>query len=88
MRTALAIALLPLTSFAALADPTGSNTYPSTLVLPATTVAKLPSCNTGLQGVRATVTDQATAISYLGATSGSGTTVMGVLCNGSNWIQD
>lgn len=53
-----------------------------------TTVAVLPTCNAAYEGQRAYVTDQATAVSYRGAVTGSGATRQAVLCSNSVWIQD
>lgn len=53
-----------------------------------TVVASLPTCNAGTQGARMFVTDQATAIAYHGAVTGSGAFKQGVLCDGTAWYQD
>ena len=53
-----------------------------------TVVGSLPSCVAGLQGARAFVTDQATAIAYHGAVTGSGAFKQGVTCDGTAWYQD
>jgi hypothetical protein len=54
----------------------------------ATVVASLPTCNAGAQGLRYFVTDQATAIAYHGAVTGSGAFKQGVTCDGTAWYQD
>ncbi|HUO92149.1 MAG TPA: hypothetical protein VMU22_04465 [Rhizomicrobium sp.] len=51
------------------------------------TVAGLPSCTSSLKGAQAIVTD-ANAPTYLGALTGSGTTVSRALCNGTAWVSD
>lgn len=53
-----------------------------------TTVAGLPTCNAGSEGMRAYVTDQNTAVTYRGAVTGGGSTRQGVLCSNSAWIQN
>ena len=52
--------------------------------LPATTVSGLPTCNSGAQGTRATVTD-ANATTFLSTVAGSGSNVVPVICDGTNW---
>jgi len=88
--------LLPAASFAcvgfAYAQPTGTNTPAGATggsVLAAGVVGSLPACNAGTRGTRGFVTDLATATSYGGAVgAGSGTSAVGVICNGVAWIQD
>lgn len=58
------------------------------LIPASTTVAGLPTCVAGLAGSIRYVTDQNTAVSYLGAVTGGGTSKQRVLCNGSAWVQD
>lgn len=53
-----------------------------------TVVGSLPTCNAGTQGARMFVTDQATAIAYHGAVTGSGAFKQSVLCDGTAWYQD
>lgn len=65
------------------ANPTVA-TFRTTPIL----VASLPACAAGNQGARAFVTDQATAVAYHGAVTGSGGNKQGVTCDGSAWYQD
>jgi hypothetical protein len=58
------------------------------LVTQPVTFSALPTCNAGIQGARAFVTDQNTAVAYHGAVSGSGTGKQGVTCDGTAWYQD
>jgi len=77
-------------SIHAYAQPTGTNTPAAAGVITVntpTTVGALPSCTAALQGARAVVTNQATATAYLGAVTAGGSTIQGVLCNGSAWVQ-
>ena len=67
------------------AQPTGTNTAPNKV--PVTTVANLPTCNAGNEGLTWGVSDQATAVAYNGATTGSGATHQKVYCNGTSWVQ-
>lgn len=53
-----------------------------------TVVGSLPACNSGTQGARYFVTDQATAVAYHGAVTGSGASKQGVTCDGSAWYQN
>jgi hypothetical protein len=53
-----------------------------------TTVSALPACTATNDGARAFVTDQATAISYRGAVTGTGGTHQAVLCSSAAWVQD
>ena len=53
-----------------------------------TTVSALPACTAANDGARAFVTDQATAVSYRGAVTGTGGTHQAVLCSSAAWIQD
>lgn len=53
-----------------------------------TTVANLPACGAGTEGARYYVSDQATAVAYRGAVTGSGATRQAVLCSNGAWIQD
>jgi hypothetical protein len=69
----------------AYAQPTGSNTAPNKV--PVTTVALLPTCGGGNEGLTWGVTDQATAVAYNGAVTGSGATHQKVYCNGTAWVQ-
>ena len=69
----------------ALGQPTGTNTAPNKV--PVTTVGNLPTCNTGNEGLTWGVSDQATAVAYNGAVTGSGATHQGVYCNGTAWVQ-
>ena len=50
-----------------------------------TIVSKLPTCNSGLLGVRGIVTDSST-VTYGGAITGGASTVTSVLCNGTAWV--
>lgn len=50
-------------------------------------VTGLPTCNSGSNGYRATVTD-ASSPTYLGTVTGGSSTVVGVMCNGTNWVAD
>lgn len=68
------------------AQPTGTNTIPPNKV-PVTTVANLPACNSANEGLSYGVSDQATAVAYNGAVTGSGATHQRVYCNGSAWVQ-
>jgi hypothetical protein len=52
------------------------------------TFATLPACNSGTQGSRQFITDQATSVAYHGAVTGSGSTAQGVTCDGTAWYQD
>jgi hypothetical protein len=45
----------------------------------------LPTCNSGLKGTRAAVSD-ATSPTFLGAYTSGGAVASGVLCNGSGWV--
>lgn len=49
------------------------------------TVSTLPTCNSGSKGQMFVVTD-ADSPTWDGTLSGSGSTVVGALCNGSNWV--
>lgn len=53
-----------------------------------TVVGSLPTCVAALQGSRMFVTDQATAVAYHGAVTGSGAFKQNVMCDGSAWYQD
>lgn len=50
-----------------------------------TTVSGLPSCTAALQGARYTVTDSLLPAS-LAIVANGGAVIVGVLCNGTNWI--
>jgi len=50
----------------------------------ATTVANLPTCNTGAQGQLRMVTD-ATSPAYNATIAGGGAVITLVACNGTNW---
>jgi hypothetical protein len=69
----------------AIAQPIGTNTAPNKV--PVTTVANLPTCNAGNEGLVWGVSDQATAVAYNGAVTGSGATHQKVYCNGTAWVQ-
>lgn len=79
------ISALWLGSMWAVAQPTGTNTAPNKV--PVVLVASLPTCNTGNEGLTYGVSDQATAVAYNGAVTGSGATHQGVYCNGTAWVQ-
>lgn len=55
---------------------------------PGILVSALPACSAATQGTRQFVTDQATAVAYHGAVTGSGGTKQNVTCDGTNWYQD
>jgi hypothetical protein len=65
------------------AQPTGSNTAPNKV--PISTVANLPTCNSGNEGLRLGVTD-ATAPTSLATVAGGGAVHVAVYCNNTNWI--
>jgi len=67
----------------ALAQPTGTNTAPNKV--PLSTVANLPTCNAGNEGLRWGVTD-ATAPTSLATVTGGSTVHVAVYCNNTNWI--
>lgn len=55
------------------------------LMLPASTVAALPTCGSTVKGAQRIVTD-ASSPTYNGALTGSSTTVTTVFCNGTAWL--
>jgi hypothetical protein len=57
------------------------------LVLPISTVAGLPTCNTAAKGAQRMVSD-ASSPTYNGSLTGSSTTITKVFCNGTNWLSD
>jgi hypothetical protein len=69
-----------------LAQPTGTQGI-SQFKMPLSTVATLPTCNTANEGLLYGATDQATAVAYNGAVTGSGSTHQKVYCNGTAWVQ-
>jgi hypothetical protein len=56
-----------------------------TMKVASLTVATLPTCNAGAQGLMSAVTD-ATTPTYLGTLTGGGTTYTPVTCNGTAWV--
>ncbi len=70
-------------------DSTGTITLHGTGValagLPPTTVSGLPTCNSGTQGTRASVTD-ATATTFHSIVAGTGMNIVPVFCDGTNWL--
>jgi hypothetical protein len=60
--------------------------YISCMQLPSYTIAGLPTCNAGAQGLEAYVTNGQTSPTYLGAVSTTGSTVAPVFCNGTGWV--
>lgn len=64
------------------------NTTETSARTPGVLVSALPSCAAGIQGTRMFVTDQATAIAYHGAVTGSGAFKQSVVCDGTSWYQD
>lgn len=52
---------------------------------PITVVASLPTCNSARKGAISVVTD-ASSPSFNATLSGSSTTIVGALCNGTNWV--
>lgn len=68
-------------------DGSGNATVTSART-PGVLVSALPSCAAGIQGTRMFVTDQATAIAYHGAVTGSGAFKQSVVCDGTSWYQD
>lgn len=50
-------------------------------------VASLQACNASSQGMQAFVTDQTSPTTYLGTATGGGTLKIGVICNGTSWLQ-
>lgn len=56
------------------------------LTLPASTVAALPSCSSGLRGSNAYVTDNSGIPARGGSVTGGGSTVWPVFCNGASWV--
>ena len=74
-----------LVSMWAFAQPTGTNTAPNKV--PLSTVANLPTCNAGNEGLTWGVTDQNTAVAYNGAVTGGGNTHQKVYCNNTAWVQ-
>jgi len=67
------------------AQPTGTNS--SVIKVPVSLVANLPTCGSGNEGLTWGVSDQATAVAYNGAVTGSGATHQKVYCNGTAWVQ-
>jgi hypothetical protein len=55
----------------------GSNVY---------TIAGLPTCNSGTQGFRASVSNGQTSPTFLGTVSTTGAVLAPVFCNGSAWV--
>jgi membrane-bound inhibitor of C-type lysozyme len=56
----------------------------TTLKTGATTVASLPTCNSGAQGMRYVVTD-ANSTTFLSTVAAGGANVVPVVCDGTNW---
>lgn len=54
-------------------------------VAPTATVSTLPTCNSAARGTLYIVTD-ALIPAALATVAGSGAVVVGVICNGTNWI--
>ena len=67
----------PSTSQATLAGSVGTGGF---------TIASLPTCNSGLAGQFAYVTNGVAAPSYMGAVSTTGSANDPVFCNGSGWV--
>ncbi len=67
----------------AFAQPTGTNTAPNKV--PLSTVANLPACNAGNEGLRWGVTDATTPASLATVVGGAAVHVA-VYCNNTNWI--
>ena len=61
--------------------------FASAMVPMKTTVGALPACSSTSKGWKYTVTD-ASSPTYLGTLTGSSTTTVGALCNGTNWVAD
>jgi hypothetical protein len=55
--------------------------------LPVTTVAALPTCNAGNEGLKYAVSDFGGTLAYNGAVAGGGSTHLPVYCNGTAWTQ-
>lgn len=83
----IALLALAIAATIVLAQPTGTNTAPNKV--PLSTVANLPTCNAGNEGLTWGATNQGTAVAYNGATSdgGGGGTHQKVYCNGTAWVQ-
>lgn len=64
------------------------NYFAGPIIAAPTIVSDLPSCTSSIQGARMFVTDQATAVAYHGAVTGSGSSKQSVICDGTNWYQD
>lgn len=63
----------------------GTSNYTPPLQVPVTTVAALPTCTTGLRGTLYTVTN-ALLPAALATVAAGGVVVVGVICDGTNWI--
>lgn len=61
---------------------------PNTLQANPLLVSQLPACTAQRQGDTQFVTDQATAVAYHGAVTGSGGNKQNVRCDGTAWYQD
>lgn len=84
-RAVLAGAALAALAYAVVAQvPTGTNTV-GQLKVPLSTVAGLPTCNAGNEGLRWGVTD-ANGPTSLSAVIGAGGVHVSVYCNNTNWI--
>lgn len=66
-----------------LLDPSGNELALSYQTTPAT-VASLPACNTAAKGIMRSVSD-ANSTTYNATAAGSGSNIMPVFCNGTNW---
>lgn len=64
---------------------TGTSNATIPLQMPTSTVGALPACATGLRGQMYIVTDALLPVTIANVAAG-GAVVVGVLCNGTNWI--
>lgn len=78
----LFLLLTPSASYSGLIDPTMPGYVP---VRQTATVSTLPTCNAGAKGAMYLVTDSLLPAA-LATVSGGGAVVVGVMCNGTNWI--
>lgn len=66
--------------------PLASPAFTGTVGLPQYAISGLPTCNSGLEGATAYVTNGQSSPSFLGTVSSTGSVIAPVFCNGSGWV--
>lgn len=61
-------------------------TFGASVITAGYAIASLPTCNSGLKGARAYVTNAQTTPTFLGTVSTTGAVVAPVFCNGAGWL--